>query len=187
MVCSIVARRAGGRWRKCRGEAGGDERCIARHRQQRLDTQRRCPIEPGEHAGKRALATERSVWKNRRGQCGEPCRIAVGADRDDVPIRPKSRDKPSQHGSAADIQQRLVLTAHSPCATSRKDQGSNFVRVQSAGILPQRASRAEARTIGSPVIASSHRPSGLPPSSWPGLAHGCPVEFRAPWNGNLIP
>jgi hypothetical protein len=25
------------------------------------------------------------------------------------------------------------------------------------------------------------------PLSWPGLTHGCPVEFRAAWNGNLIP
>ena len=33
---------------------------------------------------------------------------------------------------------------------------------------------------GAPLLAS------LSPS-WPGLSHGCPVEFRAPWNGNLIP
>jgi GH15 family glucan-1,4-alpha-glucosidase len=36
----------------------------------------------------------------------------------------------------------------------------------------------------------NRRPGSLSASlstSWPGLSHGCPVEFRAPWNGNLIP
>ena len=128
MVRPAVGRRAGGRWGKCRREAPGDERCIARHRQQRLDTECRCPIEPGEHAGKRALAAERSIRQDRHSETGKPRRIAIGADRDDVPVRSERRDDARQHRSAADIQQRLVLTLHSPRATTGEDQSSNLVR-----------------------------------------------------------
>ena len=128
VVCSVGGRRAGGRWGECSREAGGDERCIARHRQQRLGTKRRCPIEPGEHAGKRALATERSVRKNRRGEGGKPRRIAIGTDRDDVSVRSERRGDARQHRQAADFQQRLVLPVHSPRATAGEDQCSNFVR-----------------------------------------------------------
>ena len=55
---------------------------IAGHRQQRIGAQSGGPVEACQHAGKRSLAGKRAVGQHRQVQSGEPCRIAIGADRD---------------------------------------------------------------------------------------------------------
>jgi methylated-DNA-[protein]-cysteine S-methyltransferase len=64
----------------------------------------------------------------------------------------------------------------------------------------RRADRRDAHAVRKPPVgraaptrlAHTSRPFVLTPPtapspSWPGLTHGCPVEFCVPWNGNLIP